>query len=235
MVLVEGDFCPVAVQNCKKHHDEYQAKKTDPTVSERCLEYQDPSRCLSEERKRLRFCIDRYEWPGQKGAIPLVLVQWTEAKKHCASVGKRLCDEEEWLFACEGEKMLPYVYGFVRDKTKCLIDRPYVKREKGLKRYDQCQADPECKATFQKLDQRAPNGSYPQCVSPFGAFDMNGNVNEWVNLPGKEYPNRSGLKGGWWGPVRNRCRPTVEFHKEEDWGYEAGFRCCKAADGDAGT
>jgi formylglycine-generating enzyme len=56
---------------------------------------------------------------------------------------------------------------------------------------------------------------------------MNGNVNEWVNLPGKKPPNRSGLKGGWWGPVRNRCRPTVTFHKENDYGYEQGLRCCK--------
>jgi formylglycine-generating enzyme required for sulfatase activity len=66
-------------------------------------------------------------------------------------------------------------------------------------------------------------------VSPFGVYDLNGNINEWVERPGKEYPNRSGLKGGWWGPVRGRCRPTVGFHKEDDYGYEEGFRCCKDA------
>ena len=54
-------------------------------------------------------------------------------------------------------------------------------------------------------------------------------MNEWVELPGKKYPDRSGLKGGWWGPVRGRCRPTVGFHKEEDYGYEEGFRCCADA------
>ena len=59
--------------------------------------------------------------------------------------------------------------------------------------------------------------------------DLNGNVNEWVRIPGEKPPNRSGLKGGWWGPVRDRCRPTVRFHKENDYGYEAGFRCCKDA------
>jgi formylglycine-generating enzyme required for sulfatase activity len=229
MLLVEGLFCPGALQRCIKHHAEWETKKDDPTVSERCLEYARPSQCLSKERKRMRFCIDRFEWPNRPGELPLVLVQWVEAKKLCDQAGKRLCDEEEWLFACEGEQMLPHVYGFVRDPGKCQIDRSYVKRERALKRYEPCLADPECKAAFDKVDQRKPIGSFPECVSPFDVYDMNGSVNEWVNLPGAKPPNRSGLKGGWWGPVRSRCRPTVKFHKEEDWGYEAGFRCCKTA------
>ena len=73
-------------------------------------------------------------------------------------------------------------------------------------------------------------GVVPFGVSPFGVYDLNGNINEWVFRPKEKTPNRSGLKGGWWGPVRGRCRPTVGFHKEEDYGYEAGFRCCKDAE-----
>ena len=46
------------------------------------------------------------------------------------------------------------------------------------------------------------------CVSPYGVYDMTGNVDEWVvNESGRPY--KSGLKGGYWGPVRDRCRPMT--------------------------
>src|SRR5579871_5873933 len=242
MVLVHGDYCPEVNQVCLEHHDEYnrdEAKKKEKhdkgeevgksTVSERCLRYKEPTECLSKKRRPMSFCMDRYEWPNQKGELPSLLISWTDAKKECEKVGKRLCTEDEYNFACEGEEMLPYTYGYVRDRDKCNIDRQYRKREHKLLKYASCVKKPECKAELEKLDQRLPAGSLPQCVSPFGVYDLNGNINEWVFRPKEKPPNRSGLKGGWWGPVRGRCRPTVGFHKEEDYGYEEGFRCCKDA------
>ena len=242
MVRVEGEYCPEVLQKCLGHSSEYakdkaleaKKKKTgEPigrsNVSERCLKYEAPSVCLSKQKRRVRFCVDRYEWPNEKGTVPALLVSWVDAKKLCEEAGKRLCTEDEFNFACEGEEMLPYTYGFERDPTKCNIDRPYRKREHKLSKYARCMKDPACKAELEKLDQRLPAGSLPACVSPFGAYDMNGNINEWVSRPKEKPPNRSGLKGGWWGPVRGRCRPTVGFHKEEDYGYEEGFRCCADA------
>lgn len=242
MVLVNGGYCPNAEQSCLEHHNEYnkdqekkkkkanEGEESGPsTVSERCLRYKEPSECLSKERRPMRYCMDRYEYPNKKGELPALLISWTEAKKTCESIGKRLCTEDEFNFACEGEAMLPYTYGYVRDTAKCNIDKPYRKREKKLSTYERCMKKPQCKAELERLDQRLPAGSLPECVSPFGVYDLNGNINEWVYRPGKKYPNRSGLKGGWWGPVRGRCRPTVGFHKEDDYGYEEGFRCCKDA------
>jgi hypothetical protein len=240
MVLVHGEYCPNVEQICLEHHQEFDKdearKKAKPggeasTVSERCLRYKEPSRCLSEKKTPMRFCMDRYEWPNQKGELPALLVSWVDAKKQCEAKGKRLCTEDEFNFGCEGEAMLPYTYGYVRDATKCSIDKPYRKREKKLSKYERCMKSEACKKELARLDQRLPAGSLPQCVSPFGAYDLNGNINEWVMRPKETYPNRSGLKGGWWGPVRGRCRPTVGFHKEEDYGYEEGFRCCKDAEG----
>ncbi len=242
MVLIRGGYCPEVNQVCLEHHEEYkrdETKKKDKrdkgedvgtsTVSERCLRYREPSECVSKQRRPMQFCMDRYEWPNKKGELPSLLVSWRDAKKTCEKIGKRLCTEDEFNFACEGEAMLPYTYGYVRDATKCNIDRPYRKREHKLLKYESCMKKPACKKELEKLDQRLPTGSLEQCVSPFGVYDLNGNNNEWVFRPKEKPPNRSGLKGGWWGPVRGRCRPTVGFHKEEDYGYVEGFRCCKDA------
>ena len=59
---------------------------------------------------------------------------------------------------------------------------------------------------------------------------MTGNVDEWVtNEKGKEKdkPYVSGLKGGYWGPVRDRCRPMTTDHNQWHTGYQIGFRCCE--------
>lgn len=223
MVLVEGEFCPDAEQVCERW---------DPTSApgaERCTRFRAPSVCLSKTRILMRFCVDTYEWPNRAAAKPRLLTSWTEAKALCEAVGKRLCEESEWLFACEGPEMLPYTYGFMRDPTACVVDRFYETPSGRYRRWDECRGDPECDSELRRIDQSEPAGSFARCLSPFGAFDMNGNANEWVEVEGT-YPHRSGLKGGWWGPVRSRCRPTVRFHKEDDWGYEVGFRCCKNAE-----
>src|SRR6185436_16310220 len=148
-----------------------------------------PSRCLARERRPMRFCMDRYEWPNQKGALPRTLTPWPEAQALCASVGKRVCLEDEFTFACEGEAMKPHVYGFERDPTACNIDRPYIQRTFSYAKWDACMADAACKAEFDRLDQRVPSGSMPRCVSDDGVFDLNGNVNEWVTRPNAPSPH----------------------------------------------
>jgi len=237
MVRVEGEYCPAVIQECVEHHPEYLARKNEKTVSERCMKYREPTRCVSKERKHLAFCMDRYEWPNKVGEMPRVLTSWLEAKALCEKVGKRLCTEDEHNFACEGPEALPYAVGYDRDPSKCNMDKPYVQpdQETRMPTYDKCDESEHCKSEMKRLDQRHAIGSTHTCVSWAGVIDINGNVNEWVEIPGEKHPNRSGLKGGWWGPVRSRCRPTVTFHKEFDYGYEAGFRCCKDAKGETAS
>jgi formylglycine-generating enzyme required for sulfatase activity len=242
MVLASGNYCPRVKQKCSRHMRDYEEETKERErkrklgqivpprrVPERCVKYEEPTQCLSDERVPMRFCIDRYEWPNEVGKLPLLLVTWREAKVKCESVGKRLCTADEFNFACEGEQLTPYSFGYERDAERCNMDKPYVWPKFQLLPYEMCLESKRCKDHLEEIDQREPIGSHPRCTSPFGAFDLNGNVNEWVVRPKEKKPWRSGLKGGWWGPARSRCRPMVIAHGENYVGYEVGFRCCKDA------
>jgi sulfatase modifying factor 1 len=227
MALVAGSYCPAPSEECVAWQES--VGEGGKLVKNQCKAYKSPARCLADHHEPLRYCMDRYEWPNQEGALPRTLTSWEEARALCGGVGKRLCSEAEWSFACEGEAMRPYVYGYERDASACNFDRPYRPRTFNFTRWDECQSDETCRGAFEAIDQRVPAGSSPRCVNEQGIFDLNGNVNEWVVRTDQKSPRRSGIKGGWWGPVRNRCGPTVGFHDEGDWGYEVGFRCCAEA------
>jgi sulfatase-modifying factor enzyme 1 len=227
MSLVAGNYCLTPEHRCLAHQDI--PSEDGKIIPNQCTRYQEPVTCFADRRQPMRYCMDRYEWPNKKGELPRTLISYQHAKTTCEAEGKRLCTEEEFNFACEGEEMRPYVYGFSRDATKCNFDRPYRARTFPFTELDTCMADPACRAAYEAIDQRLPAGSMESCKSSDGVYDLNGNANEWVHLPKGKSPHRSGLKGGWWGPIRARCRPTVTFHDEGDFGYEAGFRCCSDA------
>jgi len=168
------------------------------------------------------FCIDRYEYPNVKGQYPWVFVSWSEAAEICERDGKRLCSETEWTFACEGEDAWPYPYGFERSAAACVIDRPWME-------YDEHKfTDRSSEGALRELDrvwQGEASGSRPMCRSPFGVYDMTGNVDEWTYASSHQ-GFRSILKGGYWAEVRARCRPSTRAHGEGFAFYQQGFRCC---------
>jgi hypothetical protein len=170
----------------------------------------------------MSFCIDRFEHPNRRGAFPGVFVTWSGAAAVCARERKRLCTEDEWTFACEGEEAEPYPYGYERDAQTCVIDRPHVPPDDRRLALGPDEAVRE----IDRLWQGEPSGARPRCRSPFGVYDMTGNVDEWTrsNRPDDEHP--SILEGGYWGPVRTRCRPSTRAHGEAYAYYQQGFRCC---------
>ena len=118
------------------------------------------------------FWIDQYEVTntvyGSSGAfeggdLPRENITWFEARDFCVARGGRLPTEAEWEYAARGPDNLLYPWGnrFVADN---LI-------------YD---------ANFGSRTH--PVGSRPGGVSWVGAYDMSGNVWEWVNSMYWPYP-----------------------------------------------
>ncbi len=202
MVLVEGEYCPKVRHSCKDYMD---PKGTYEYF--RCTEYRQPAKCLAETVTK-RFCIDRDEYTPEGEALPENFRSWTHARDTCDSLGKRVCLESEWNFACEGEEMRPYPYGWKRDATACNADHTDITTAGGTLK-----------------DMRAPADAYPRCVSPFGVRNLTGNLEEFTTID-RTTPERPAMKGAYWQPGRNHCRAAQTAHDRYYNGTETGFRCC---------
>jgi formylglycine-generating enzyme required for sulfatase activity len=153
-----------------------------------------------------------------------MMIELEDAKRACALEGKRLCTVEEWEFACEGTQMWPYPYGIERDSEACNIDKPGGLPDPADLSNPRAVAD-----VVERLDRRAPSGEMSRCISPFGARDMTGNVDEWVEDTTalmEKRPVTSAVKGGSWGHVRARCRPITPPPSASLRSFGIGFRCC---------
>jgi formylglycine-generating enzyme len=221
MKLVDTDYCTNMQRTCLE--EEYSPQNKIYI----CHRFSLRQKCVGREEHR-RFCIDEYEYPNQKGAHPTWMVSWYDAQATCASLGKRLCYESEWVSACEGPDKLPFPYGHARDNTKCNIDNTWIQPSL----VDMYSKDPQTRLIeLSRLDQSAPSGALEGCVSGFGVRDMTGNFDEWVTVdqPVDDKSEWAGLKGGAWGHVRNACRPMTTSHPPDFTYYFIAFRCCREA------
>jgi hypothetical protein len=208
MLPVEGEYCTDVRHTCKKWLD-------DPKLPfARCGEYEPTAKCVGK-RVKMSYCIDKYEYTPPGASVPANFQSFVSASKVCKEQGKRICTEAEWNFACEGEEMRPYPYGWSRE-PKCNQDREDLFTKNPMKR--------------ELADRRLPSdsASLSECVSPFGVANMVGNLDEPVLREEARfaYPYRNGLKGGWWMPGRNRCRPATTKHDDHYNDIQVGARCC---------
>ncbi len=160
-------------------------------------------------------------YPEGKGDHPVVYVSWEDADAYCRWVGKRLPTEIEWEKAARGTDARIWPWGNTFDVTKCNVE------------------------SWEGSDSK-PVGSYPDGVSPYGVYDMAGNVWEWTDswydaYPGSDYTTTEFgkklrvLRGGSWyhydslGPIGARCA-SRDRAVPQSVSYVTGFRCAIGAD-----
>jgi hypothetical protein len=216
--------CPADMEHVHGVHYEQVERLCLDVHEKHCFTFL-PGLLLREPRTTtIDVCMDRYEWPNRVGAKPQVMLRFVEAEAACASLGKRLCSEAEWELGCEGPHTLPWPYGFAWRHGVCNTDLPF--RPYDERRLMSEDEDVRVKETG-RLWQGATSGSFPGCRSPFGVFDLVGNVEEWVTASRPQWPYRSALKGGYWSKPWAACRGTNERHGPSFRYYEIGFRCCR--------
>lgn len=89
---------------------------------------------------------------------PVVLIHWHTAQSYLKWTGKRLPTEAEWEKAARGVDAMLYPWGNDHDLSRCNLD--------------------SSKDNFQYT---SPVGVFTNGISPYGCYDMIGNVTEWCN------------------------------------------------------
>lgn len=169
----------------------------------------DPPRSLSSKTR------SNYYEDSDYAFYPVIWVSWNDAETYCEWRGGRLPSEAEWEKAARGDDGRTYPWGDEMG-TECV--------EANYWKFTGCG------------DTRAIGTTLGE--SPYGAFEMAGNVWEWVQDELILYPGgRSGsisssevgnkvLRGGSWLDSDAKIKTTFRFSAPDDSDdNDIGFRC----------
>jgi formylglycine-generating enzyme len=162
---------------------------------------------------------------SRKGMTPNGYVNGLEAADACKRSGKRLCTLEEWQTACRGESKQQFPYGEKYEQGKCNVFR---QAHPGAILHDDVttgHTDPRLnEVTFKGEPLLRKTGETASCRSVWendGAFDMVGNLDEWVQ------DERGAFAGGFFSRnAREGCERFTRAHPNSYADYSTGVRCC---------
>jgi len=142
---------------------------------------------------------------GTLGKHPINCVNWNQAKAYCNWKGKRLPTEMEWEKAARGTDGRMYPWG--NESADCTRAVMYDKKSK--------------KRGCGK-DKTWPVGS-KDSTSPYGAYDMAGNVWEWTSS--EESAHKWVIRGGSYANYPASQRTSVRDYDAATGRLLTGFRC----------
>ena len=147
---------------------------------------------------------DAEEPPEHLADHPAVFVTWRDATAYADWAGKALPSSQQWEKAARGTRGTAYPWGDQPTPAKCNV------RENGV-------------------GASTAVSCYQSGVSPYGMYDMCGNVWEWCSTESR--PGRHELKGGAWTSPFDRATPSSFNDAAETMcDDDTGFRCATPAE-----